>query len=296
VDLGFIAALGGDEAPLLGAMSTHPQAALTGLQAGYEFSPHQRLRVARLVVEVGGEDLDTSMLGNERLRQDVDWLIEARKQHRRAQSEAEPECAAVEEPEKTEESGEVPTLSELLGTEASQSDALLLRNAVYFQPQVADLSQGDRRELTRRIDTCWPDSGLAPGIRPGGHGRYSVDWEVQAVLVYGSAVRPPLPNERWAEVAQPPLVYPGREEWLRERYRKAGAVSAAESLTDDGTMAWTRLTETIPGRLPLRVVTAIARKVRKERRRSPRAAAKTPGRRPSRRHPATRPCTGRPRP
>jgi hypothetical protein len=54
----------------------------------------------------------------------------------------------------------------------------------------------------------------------------------------------------------------GKNEWLRRRYVRAGALRAAGTWSDAIPAPWWKLVEAIPGRLPLAVVDAIATHVR----------------------------------
>jgi hypothetical protein len=262
-DLGFIAALGGEMSAVARVLRMHPAAALKGLEAGYQQGSRERWRVPHLILELVDEEFDPSTLSNERLRREVAQLIELRRRPTPATVEAvATPASAAPEPEDDEAEAEVsaswPTLSELLQSTASSADDQLRRMALQLQSQVADLGDDEREELGRRLDSWWPDAGLASGVTATGPGRSRVTWEVHAILVYGGALRQQLTKERWMEIATIPLSHTGREEWLREQYEEAAASEVAERLSDEGTMAWARLMEAIPGRLPQRVVDAFA--------------------------------------
>jgi hypothetical protein len=259
-DLGFIAALGGEMSAVAHVLRMHPTAALKGLEAGYQHGARERWRVPHLILDVV-EQFDPSTLSDERLRGEVERLIEMRSQPP-PETITAAETPASTDPEPVDDevvpSASWPTLSELLRSTDSSGDDQLRRMALQVRDQVANLGDDDREELTRRLDSWWPDGGLASGVTATGPGSSSVTWEVHAILVYGGALRPQLTKERWMEIATVPLSHTGREEWLREQYNEEAASEVAERCPDDGTMAWARLVESMPGRLPQRVVDALA--------------------------------------
>lgn len=248
-----------DVSPMKSRLLGHPEATMRGIVAAVESGAAHSYEVAGLIDALPPELLDTVAFKDESLRQLLKdraaYMLSARTA---TDSQTGP---AVGEEEKTDEPEDAPpTLSELLARADDEADWLLCLNARHFADSVELLGGSDRRKLTRRIRSWWPEGGIAAAITVTETGN-SIGWHAQACLSYGGRLKPALTAAQWTDVARASAWYPEKDEWLRTKYRRAGAVAAAKTWTDTDSETWERLANAIPGRLPLAVVKAISRNV-----------------------------------
>ena len=252
--LAFIAAVtgsgpGGESRALTARLLAHPEAAMRGLVAAVQ-------RSGRWFEVVGFTDLlpeavlDAADFDDEEMRARL-------KQHRAVRRQvATDDAPAVIESEPPDAEPE-PTLTELLDRSDEEAEWLLIRNAIHFAPDVKQLDVGHKRKLLHRVRAWWPALGISSCVSGT-----SIEWHAHACLAYASQLKPTLTDDQWVDVAHAHMPYDGTDEWLRQRYRRAAALKAAQTWLDEDAETWARLAEAIPAKLPVAVVSAIADRIK----------------------------------
>ncbi|MCW3033356.1 MAG: hypothetical protein JWM60_1701 [Solirubrobacterales bacterium] len=127
------------------------------------------------------------------------------------------------------ERGEPATLGELLErpeSERAQSDAEILGGLQRFARQVGDLSTSQRQALIGRLEAWWPEKPFRATITRLSTNEWRQEGTAAAWTWIGPLARPPLPVDRWAQLATCGVAMPELQKWLLETETSDGAYAA----------------------------------------------------------------------
>jgi len=166
-------------------------------------------------------------------------LIERVEQRRRVEEErstleAEGAMPALLERlrEDDEKDEEPPTLASLL--DDPNSDVMIIRNADYFAPEVADLDATHLDQLRSRLDRWWPKKPFAATITRTGSNSWEQEGGAAAWIWLGPAARPELSSRQWGQLASCGILFSTQSDWLRDVQSLDGVYEAIEAMGSDG--------------------------------------------------------------
>jgi hypothetical protein len=125
-----------------------------------------------------------------------------------------------------------PGLAELLSREGS--DPELQRRSEELPAEVEELSDAERNELLKRMESWWPEVPFVETITRKGEHEWSQSWPAAAWIRYAPKARPPLDADRWGELAACGILWDPQTRWLLSRYSVSGAYAGLRTLEGVG--------------------------------------------------------------
>ena len=152
-----------------------------------------------------------------------------------------------------------PTLGELLDG-GEETDLLILNNARYFAPQLAELSERQMDEIRVRLARWWPQAPYLETITRTSPNSWTQEADAHAWICFGPEAKPELDAERWAQLATCGILFETQTNWLQETQMLEGVHRAVELLDGVGDLErWEQFLSCCLDPLPDRALLACAR-------------------------------------